>query len=98
MTKVDKKKAIDQSDTPLWASQDKELFTRLGTDLKQGLSVAEAATRLETFGPNAIVQDKQIPAWKIFLRQFKSPLRSPASTPSGRGRSCSPRWGSRSPA
>ena len=74
MIKVDKKEAIDKSNIPLWASQDQELFTRLGANLERGLSAAEAATRLETFGPNAIVQDKQIPAWKIFLRQFKSPL------------------------
>lgn len=74
MIKVHKKEAINKSDIPSWASQEKELFTRLGVAIEQGLSMAEAATRLETFGPNAIVQDKQTPAWKIFLRQFKSPL------------------------
>ena len=74
MIKVHKKEAINKLDIPSWASQEKELFTRLGVDIEQGLSVAEAATRLESFGPNTIVQDKQTPAWKIFLRQFKSPL------------------------
>jgi len=62
------------SDASYFASQEDELFTRLGADIKQGLSAGEAATRLETFGPNAIAQGKQTPAWKIFLRQFKSPL------------------------
>lgn len=74
MTKVKKERTINKSDTPNWAAPDQELFTHLGADIEQGLSVAEAATRLESFGTNIIVQDKQIPAWKIFLRQFKSPL------------------------
>ncbi|WP_353485046.1 cation-transporting P-type ATPase [Haliscomenobacter sp.] len=74
MVKVNKKKTIDKSDVPIWASQETELFTHLGANIEQGLSVAEVATRLEVFGPNTIAQDKQIPAWKLFLRQFKSPL------------------------
>ena len=64
----------NQSETPTFASQEDELFTHLGADIKQGLSAAEATKRLETFGPNAIARGKQTPAWKIFLRQFKSPL------------------------
>ena len=63
-----------KSDGPHWASREDELFARLGADIKQGLSAGEAATRLKTFGPNAIAQGKRTPAWKIFLRQFKSPL------------------------
>lgn len=63
-----------QSDAPHWASPEDELFARLGADSKQGLSAAEATKRLESFGPNAIAHADRTPAWKIFLRQFKSPL------------------------
>ena len=74
MIKVHKKEASNKSNTPSWSSPEKELFTRLDVAIEQGLSATEAAIRLETFGLNAIVQDKQTPAWKIFFRQFKSPL------------------------
>ncbi len=74
MANTGKNELLNQSEVPIWASQDGELFARLDADIKQGLSAAEAATRLESFGPNTIAQAEQTPAWKIFLRQFKSPL------------------------
>ncbi len=37
-----------------------------------GLSDAEAAKRLNIYGPNEIKEEKKISAWKIFLSQFKS--------------------------
>ena len=52
-----------KSDGPHWASREDELFARLGADIKQGLSAAEATKRLETLGPNAIARGKQTPAW-----------------------------------
>ena len=74
MAKTHQNGVLNQSDVPIWASREDELFARLGADIKQGLSAAEAAKRLESFGPNAITHAEQTPAWKIFIRQFKSPL------------------------
>lgn len=46
----------------------------LETSISTGLSSAEAARRLEKFGPNALVGAPPVPAWKRFLLQFKDPL------------------------
>jgi len=74
MATATQKEILNKSDIPIWASREDELFSRLGADIKQGLSAAETAKRLESFGPNVIAHADQTPAWKIFLRQFKSPL------------------------
>lgn len=42
--------------------------------VSDGLSSAEAFNRLEKFGLNELPQGKTDPAWKLFLRQFNSPL------------------------
>ena len=39
-----------------------------------GLSAAEAARRLERFGPNELAGPPPVPKWKKFLAQFKDPL------------------------
>lgn len=39
-----------------------------------GLSSAEAARRLEEFGPNRLKSKPPVPKWKKFLLQFKDPL------------------------
>ncbi|MCC6412899.1 MAG: hypothetical protein IT270_14640, partial [Saprospiraceae bacterium] len=74
MANTNKNETIEALTAPIFALREKELFASLGTDIKQGLSAAEAAKRLASFGPNAIVQTEQTPAWKLFIRQFKSPL------------------------
>ena len=51
----------------------KEVFSELKTSEK-GLSQAEAEERLKEYGPNAIVEDKKIHPFLIFLDQFKSPI------------------------
>ncbi len=51
-----------------------EAVLRLGTDADCGLSSAEAARRLAEAGPNELPSGVAIPAWKIFLRQFRSIL------------------------
>lgn len=42
----------------------------LGSDLDQGLSPAEAADRLQQYGPNELELHPPEPAWKILLRQL----------------------------
>ncbi len=51
-----------------------ETLVQLGSTAVQGLAVAEAAKRLLQFGPNALPEAKGRSLWRVFLRQFQSPL------------------------
>ena len=46
----------------------------LNVDPDRGLAEAEAARRLEQFGPNELAGAPPVPAWRKFLQQFKDPL------------------------
>ncbi len=46
----------------------------LGVDERAGLSPAEAATRLERYGPNAFVAAETEPRWRAFVRQYRDPM------------------------
>ena len=46
----------------------------LGTDEQAGLAPAEAATRLEKYGPNAFVAAETEPRWRAFVRQYRDPM------------------------
>jgi len=50
-----------------------ELAQRLGTSL-EGLAEPEAAERLRRFGPNRVEPPPPPARWRLFLRQFQSPL------------------------
>jgi len=64
-----------QTQEPLpWHSLDlREIEQSLHAN-DRGLSEAEAASRLERFGPNALPEQKPPAFWQILLRQFVSPL------------------------
>ncbi len=47
---------------------------RLGVDPAQGLSAAEAASRLAKYGPNSFVAAKVEPRWQAFVRQYRDPM------------------------
>ncbi len=51
-----------------------EVIRLLSTDLKTGLSEAEAAFRLGKYGKNQIESKKKISPWEIFFSQFKNLL------------------------
>ena len=51
-----------------------ELVARLATDEHRGLSAAEAGSRLTQYGPNELVAEKRVPAWRRFLSQFQDVL------------------------
>lgn len=51
-----------------------EVEEKLGTDLKNGLSRAEAEARLLNHGPNELPAPEPEPLWLIFFRQFQSAL------------------------
>ncbi len=56
-----------------WALPAEELLTELHT-AADGMSSAEASTRLRLNGPNAIGSKSGISAISVFARQFRSPL------------------------
>jgi Ca2+-transporting ATPase len=51
-----------------------EVLSQLHTHADQGLSLAEAADRLRTFGPNALIAAKKTSPWKLLLGQFQNVL------------------------
>ncbi len=65
---------IESRDTPFWATESQEVIKFLESDGHVGLSEAEAADRLKSFGPNVIEKSGSAPGFSIFLNQFKSPL------------------------
>jgi len=55
----------------MWHSlSSQEASKRLETDLERGLTTAEAAARLERFGPNELVERQGPSWWKLLLDQF----------------------------
>jgi Ca2+-transporting ATPase len=58
-----------------WHSQDTgSVLESLKSDVKIGLSSAEAAARLAVHGPNELPEATHKPMWKVFVSQFASPL------------------------
>ena len=46
----------------------------MGVDPARGLSSAEAAARLEQYGPNQFAEGKHEPRWRAFVRQYHDPM------------------------
>jgi len=57
--------------TAWYALSAEEVLKRLDTSAK-GLSRAEAAQRLEKYGPNTLKEEKKISPWQILFGQFKN--------------------------
>ena len=47
-----------------------QVVSELNSDETKGLTKAEAAARLEKYGPNSLGEEKKTPLWKRFLAQF----------------------------
>ena len=45
---------------------------KLGTSVEKGLSVSEAAARIQKYGRNILEEEKEKPAWRRFLEQYTS--------------------------
>jgi potassium/sodium efflux P-type ATPase len=58
----------------VWQLDSREVAASLGTDVRKGLSSAEAAARLDRYGRNKLEAAKVIPAWRKLLAQFADPL------------------------
>jgi len=65
---------VSPQDSAFHALDGATLLSRLGSDPERGLSDAEAARRLERFGPNQLTLLRGRPAWLRFLEQFHNPL------------------------
>jgi magnesium-transporting ATPase (P-type) len=50
------------------------LAKALGSDLEHGLDAAEAARRLQAYGPNELRARPPVPAWRRALAQLQEPL------------------------
>jgi calcium-translocating P-type ATPase len=57
-----------------WHVLDVEATARVLGTSADGLTAAEAAARLEHYGPNQLDPEKLDPWWILFLRQFRDPL------------------------
>src|SRR5688572_20074064 len=51
-----------------------EALRQEGSDAAHGLTAAEAASRLQKFGPNAFARAKMAPGWLQFVRQYKDTM------------------------
>ena len=60
---------------PIWHTLDgAETLRHLGSDVQKGLSIQEAAQRLEKHGPNALAEGKKKSVLRVFAEQFKDLL------------------------
>ena len=58
--------------TAAWyALSPEEVASRLQVDPAQGLSAAEAAKRLQQYGPNALAATKAEPTWRRFFKHYR---------------------------
>jgi Ca2+-transporting ATPase len=58
---------------PEWHTQEvPAVAAALGVDLRDGLDLSRAASRLEEFGPNRLAAEKKKPKWLAFLDQFRN--------------------------
>ncbi|HOF39209.1 MAG TPA: cation-translocating P-type ATPase [Candidatus Hydrogenedentes bacterium] len=63
-----------QNSAPVYCQTIDEVLETLSTDARRGLSQSEASARLEKYGPNELLSEEPVPAWKRFLAQFKDVL------------------------
>jgi P-type Ca2+ transporter type 2C len=70
--------SIDDQASPAgpepWCEDAAAVAERLDTDVDQGLTDAQAAERLDRFGPNQLEAAEPAPAWRKLAEQFRDPL------------------------
>lgn len=49
-----------------------EAAKKMGVSPEEGLSSAEASNRLKSYGPNILEEEKEKPAWRKWLEQYKA--------------------------
>ena len=58
-------------DRPWFALSGADVAEALGVDTGSGLDTAEAAARLERYGPNRFAEASPEPRWRAFVRQYR---------------------------
>ncbi len=61
-------------ETAWFARSPAEVVNGLGTDPDTGLTAAQAATNLATYGRNELAREKQPSVWMVALSQFRDPM------------------------
>ncbi|MEX2182969.1 MAG: cation-translocating P-type ATPase [Chloroflexota bacterium] len=61
-------------DLEAWRQDAADVATALGTDVENGLTAAEASTRLGSYGPNELRAKAVRPVWRLFLEQFTNAM------------------------
>ena len=51
-----------------------DALQKQGVDAAQGLTAAEAATRLQQYGPNKFAEAAKVPGWRKFLEQYRDAM------------------------
>ena len=64
----------DRATTSWWTASPDQVLAELGSDAAAGLTVAEAASRAEAYGPNRLATTPPTPMWRRFVDQFRSVL------------------------
>ncbi len=59
---------------PPYAREAANVAAELGSDLSDGLTSAEAASRLTQYGPNQITAEKPPSAWAVAVQQLRDPM------------------------
>ncbi len=57
-----------------WHALSTEAALKLADSQPTGLSAAQSATRLQTHGPNELLEKKRKPVWRMLLLQFKDTM------------------------
>jgi Ca2+-transporting ATPase len=58
-------------DRPWFALSEADVAAALGVDTGRGLDTAEAAARLDRYGPNRFAEAPPEPRWRAFVRQYR---------------------------
>jgi P-type Ca2+ transporter type 2C len=63
------------TELPPWYALDADaVAAKLGVDPQRGLAAADAASRLEQYGPNKFAEAKAEPRWRAFARQYRDAM------------------------
>jgi P-type Ca2+ transporter type 2C len=66
---------VETTEVPVWhVRSSADVVAELGVEPERGLTGAEAAERLQRYGPNRFAETKAEPRWHAFLRQYRDPM------------------------
>jgi P-type Ca2+ transporter type 2C len=65
---------VPVGERPWYVLPSGDVARSLGVDPDRGLSVEDAAARLERYGPNKFAEAKTEPRWHAFIRQYRDPM------------------------